>query len=178
MTCTHEHEENPKPSRFLVDNIELLPRGKVLDIAMGSGRNAIYLAQRGFDVEGVDRSEYAVKLALQTAKNNNVILGAQVADLERDYQIKSNSYDIIICFNYLQRSLIPQIKSGLKTKGLIVYETFIIDQTRFGKPRNPEFLLEYNELLNSFRDFRCLRYREGVIEDRKAIASLIAQKVK
>ena len=59
----------------------------------------------------------------------------------------------------------------------MVYETFIIDQAQFGKPRNPDHLLMHNELLNMFRDFRCLRYREGIIESGKAIASIIAEKV-
>jgi hypothetical protein len=60
---------------------------------------------------------------------------------------------------------------------MVVYETFIIDQVQFGHPRKPEFLLKYNELLDMFREFRCLRYREGIFDNRKAIASLIAQKV-
>ena len=58
-----------------------------------------------------------------------------------------------------------------------MYETFIVDQTQFGKPRNPEYLLDYNELLEMFSDFRCLRYREGIIDNKKAIASIVAQKV-
>jgi tellurite methyltransferase len=65
----------------------------------------------------------------------------------------------------------------LQKGGVIIYETFIIDQRQFGHPRNPDFLLDYNELLNYFRDFRCLRYREGIIEPGKAVASLVAQKV-
>ena len=177
MSCTDEHEENSQPAQFLVDNIRLLTPGKALDIAMGSGRNAIYLARNGFAVEGIDISEEAVKTALKLASDNGVTIQARIADLEKDYQITPGSYDVIICFNYLQRSLVPQIKAGLKIQGMIVYETFIIDQPRFGKPYNPCFLLKYNELLEMFRDFRCLRYREGVFEDSKAIASIIAQKI-
>jgi tellurite methyltransferase len=60
---------------------------------------------------------------------------------------------------------------------MLVYETYIIDQVRFGKPQNPDYLLRYNELLHTFRDFRVLRYREGIIEVKKAIASILAQKV-
>ena len=176
MSQAHEQENNLQPSRFLVDNIDLLSPGRALDIAMGSGRNAVYLARMGFEVEGVDISENAVKNALQLAAQNGVRIHARVADLERDYRIQPETYDVIICFNYLQRSLIPQIKEGLKKGGMVVYETFTIDQVRFGKPRNPDFLLKYNELLEMFRDFRCLRYWEGVWENRKAIASLIAQK--
>ncbi len=144
---------------------------------MGSGRNSIYLAKLGFEVEGVDISDNAVKNALRAAQVNNVNIRASTADLEKDYRIKPGAYDVIICFNYLQRSLIPGIKDGLKKGGMVVYETFTIDQVRFGKPRNPDFLLKYNELLDMFRDFRCLRYQEGIFENRKAIASLIARKM-
>ncbi len=177
MSYPNEHEENSHPAEFLVDNIMLLPQGKALDIAMGAGRNAIYLAKNGFEVDGVDISEDAAKTALRTASENKVTLQVETVDLEKDYQIKQAFYNVIICFYYLQRSLIPQIKAGLKTNGMIVYETFIIDQPKFGKPHNPNFLLKYNELLDMFRDLRCLRYREGIFENRKAIASIIAQKI-
>lgn len=165
-----------KPSRFLVDNVELLPRGRVLDIAMGKGRNAVYLAALGFEVEGVDISNESVNIALEWAQKSGVDITARVADLEGEYFVEEGAYDVIICFNYLHRPLIPQIKKGLRMGGVIVYETFIVDQARYGKPRNPDYLLKHNELLEMFRDFRCLFYREGIIENRKAVASLIAEK--
>jgi len=146
-------------------------------VAMGNGRNAIYLAKRGFDVEGVDISPEAVRSALAQAREAGVNLKARVADLEIDYHIEKSAYDVIICFNYLQRSLITQIKDGLRIGGIVVYETFTVDQARFGKPKNPDYLLTHNELLNLFRDFRCLYYREGIAEERKALAGIIAKKV-
>lgn len=174
MNHTHESE----PSEFLVENIALLPRGKALDVAMGRGRNAVYLARMGFDVCGIDISGEAVNEALKLARQSRVTIIAQVVDLEKGYRIDKETYDLIVCFNYLQRSLIPQIKNGLKPGGMVVYETFINDQAElFGKPRNPDFLLKHNELLDLFRDFRCLRYREGVITNYKAVAGIVAQKV-
>ena len=172
----HIHESNLEPAQFLIENIELLPKGRVLDVAMGNGRNAIYLAKMRFEVEGTDISADAVSSALELARKSGVNIRAQVADLESSYHIEDSAYDVIICFNYLQRSLIPQIKNGLRKGGMVVYETFIVDQAKFGKPKNPDYLLKYNELLNMFRDFRCLRYREGIIDGRKAIASIIAEK--
>ncbi len=65
----------------------------------------------------------------------------------------------------------PQIKEGVRRGGMVVYETFTIDQAQFGRPRNPDFLLKYNELLDMFRDFRCRLYREGIFNG-KAIASI------
>ncbi len=173
---THIKETTPDAAQFLVENVDLLPRGRVLDVAMGSGRNAIYLAKRGFDVEGVDISPEIVSKALASARNSRVEINATVADLERDPVIEKGAYDVIICFNYLQRSLVPQIKGGLRTGGMIVYETFIVDQVRYGRPRNPDYLLKHNELLRMFSDFRCLRYHEGIIDDRKAIAGIVAEK--
>jgi tellurite methyltransferase len=175
----NNHDENYfQPSQFLVDNVELLPKGRVLDVAMGSGRNAVYLAKLGFEVEGIDISAEAVDNAMTSARQNHIDLNAKVKDLEKNHKIEKGAYDIIICFNYLQRSLMPQIKEGLRSGGMVVYETYLIDQPRFGKPRNPDYLLKHNELLDIFRGFRCLRYREGIIENRKAVAGIVAEKIK
>lgn len=165
-----------EPAQFLVANVNLLPKGQVLDVAMGTGANAVFLALKGFEVEGVDISAKAVNKAMELARKSDVHIKARVADLENNYRILKNSYDVIICFKYLQRDLIQQMKDGLRPSGLVVYETFIVDQTRFGKPKNPDHLLKHNELLDLFCDFRCLRYREGIFESRKAIASIIAEK--
>ena len=161
----------------MVENVNILPKGRVFDVAMGSGRNAVYLAKRDFVVEGVDISGEAIKEALELAKQEGVKISAQVADLEGNYRIKPHAYEVIICFNYLQRSLIPQIKGGLRKGGMVVYETFTVDHAHFRRLKNPAHLLEHNELLDMFRDFRCHRYWEGIVEaDQKAIASIIAEK--
>lgn len=171
-------EDYSKPSQFLVENIKLLPQGKALDIAMGTGRNALYLASLGFDVEGMDISREAVQKALDMAEEHNLKINAHVEDLENgDYRIEKEHYDLIVCFNYLHRPLIPAIKDGFKKGGVIVYETYLQEQAHYGKPKNPAFLLAHNELLDMFRDFRCLRYREGIIEGRGAVASIVAEKV-
>lgn len=173
----HIHESDFEPAQFLVENIKLLPKGRALDVAMGDGRNAIYLARMGFEVDGIDISSEAVNGALESARKAGIAIRAQIADLEKNYRIEKGVYDVIICFNYLQRSLIPRIKDGLRRGGMVVYETFIVDQAQFGKPKNPNYLLKYNELLDMFGDFRCLRYREGIIESHRAIAGIIAQKI-
>ncbi len=164
----------PEPSAFLVENVALLPKGRVLDVAMGAGRNAVYLARMGFAVTGVDILPEAVSEALAAARQADVKIEAVVADLEKDYRIAPGAYDAIIVFNYLQRSLIPQIKNGLRRGGVVVYETFIVDQVQFGRPRNPDHLLRHNELLAMFHDFRVLVYREGIVAGPKAVASIVA----
>ena len=170
------HNQNNNPSEFLVENLHLLPKGKVLDVAMGGGRNAVYLASKGFQVEGVDNSLEAVNKALKLAEEKKVEITTHFVDLESDLFIKEETYDVIICFNFLQRSLIPYIKKGLRPGGMIVYETYIVDQAQFGRPANPDYLLKHNELLDFFRDYRCLRYHEGIIETGRAVAGIITRK--
>jgi tellurite methyltransferase len=176
-TVTHIHEMGFAPARFLAENTSILPKGRALDLAMGNGRNAIYLATLGFEVEGIDISPGAVNSALEQARKRGVSLHARVADLEGDYRIERDAYHVILCFNYLQRSLIPQVKNGLRMGGMVVYETFIVDQAKFGRPKNPDYLLKHNELLEMFREFRCLRYREGIVGKERAVASIIAEKI-
>ena len=166
-----------QPARFLVENVDLLRRGRALDVAMGSGQNAIYLAKIGFQVEGVDASREAAEEALAHAREEGVSVQIRVEDLEKTPYFEEGAYDLVICFNYLQRSLMPQVKNWVKPGGMLVYETFIVDQVRFGKPHNPDHLLRHNELLDTLRYFRVLRYREGVVEGKKAMASILAQKV-
>jgi len=174
----HNYEPSPTPSPFLIEHIDLFPKGKALDLAMGGGRNAIYLAGQGYEIDGIDISSEFVEIANERAKQKGVYLNTQVVDLENDYKILENYYDLIICFNYLQRNLIPRIKAGLRMGGMIVYETYTVYQIQFGKPKNPDHLLKQNELLDMFRDFRCLYYREGVLEEKRAIARIIAEKKK
>ncbi|MDZ4247272.1 MAG: class I SAM-dependent methyltransferase, partial [Dehalococcoidia bacterium] len=130
-----------------------MPPGRILDIAMGRGRDALYLAKKGFSVEGVDISAEAVGEAVERSLRAGFPIKGTVADLEKGYPIQPETYEVIICFHYLQRSLFPEIKSGLKKGGVVVYETFTLEQRRFGKPRNPDFLLRKGELREVFGDF-------------------------
>ena len=174
---SHVHYREGRPSSFLVDHMALLPEGRVLDVAMGRGRNAVFLALEGFEVEGIDISGEALDAARQLADASNVSLTLHAMDLENDVTLPDEAFDVVICFNYLHRPLIPLLKGALRPGGMMVYETYIVDQARFGKPRNPKHLLKHNELLKCFRDFRCLRYREGILAHRKAIAGFIGTKM-
>jgi 2-polyprenyl-3-methyl-5-hydroxy-6-metoxy-1,4-benzoquinol methylase len=171
---THPYHE--KPARLLVDFVGLLTKGKALDIAMGEGRNALYLASQGFEVEGLEKNEKAIASCLAAAESRGLKLIARTVDLEQ-YQLSRARYDLVTCFYYLQRSLIPQIREALKPGGMVVYETFLIDNhLQFGHPKHREYCFEHNELLNFFRDFRVLFYHEGLIEAQTAAAQIIAQK--
>ncbi len=172
------------PASFLREILDLpswrIQPGKALDIAAGKGRNAIFLAQKGFDVEAVDISEVALEEGRTRAGKLGVSVNFRQADLER-IELPESNYDIIVNINYLQRSLVPQIKKSLKLGGHVVFDTYLIDQQILGHPRNPAYLLGHNELLELFRDFRVLYYREGKFaeEGKESYrASLFAQKTR
>lgn len=166
-----------EPVEFLREHMDILPRGKALDIAMGEGRNAVFLAKHGFVVDGCDISERAIKKARELARENHVTIHAFVADLET-YELPKDTYDVIACFYYLQRDLVPQMKAALKPGGMIIYETYTTENRELGfeGPKNEDYLLRSNELLHLFKDLKILYYREVVLNNKKAIASLIAKK--
>lgn len=164
------------PSAFLKEHVNSLPVGKALDIAMGEGRNAVFLAMKGFEVDGVDLSEVALKKARRLARENRVSITTIEADLNT-YAIKPEAYDVILNIDYLQRSLIPQIKRGLKRGGVVVYENYTVKQLENtgGKALQRNFLVDEGELPKLFKDFKILVYRE-TNDGKDARASLIAQK--
>jgi len=165
---------------FLKKHITLLPKGKALDLATGEGRNAAFLARHGFEVDAVDISKMGLRKAQKLAKEMGVKIHALAADLDT-YQIERGKYDLIINFYFLRRSLIPKIKKGLREGGMVILETYLLEQRKLGTggPKNPKYFLKPNELLQRFKDFGILFYREGIFREggkKKAIASLIAQK--
>ena len=162
-----------QPVRFLAENVHLLPKGKALDLAMGEGRNGVYLATQGFDVLGLDISSKGLNKAHRLAKRNNVTIETRVVDLE-NFQLEKNAYDVVLCTYYLQRDLFDQIKSALKPGGMALIETFNIDYLRYASfPR--KYLLEPNELLEIFKDFKIIRY-QAYDDGKEAYSSIIAQK--
>ncbi len=179
MTITLQNLEDDRwtqPSPFLVEQLERLPRGRALDLAMGLGRNTIYLARHGWTVDGVDRSLKGVKEAKALASRLGVSINAIVADLA-DYKIRPAYYDLICCFYFLDRRLFPIICRGLKTEGAVLYQSVTIDQLALRPDFPREHCLEHNELLNAFKDLRVLYYREAIVNSfgtDAAVASLLA----
>jgi SAM-dependent methyltransferase len=172
--------DGDKPNSFLKKCIRRLGQGKALDIAAGDGRNALFLAQHGWDVEAVDISEVGLKKAQTLARKKRVNIKTIRADLD-SYNIKENQYDLIANFYFLDRRLIPGIKRGLKRGGRVIFETYLLDHgaQKLGAPENRKYLLKPNELLTRFSKFRILFYREGIINEggkKRTIASLLAQK--
>ena len=121
---TEEFIFGTEPIQFLKENIHLLPKNKALDLAMGEGRNGVYLATQGFDVLGLDISPAGLNKAHQLAEHHNVKIQTRVVDLE-SYQLEKNAYDVILCTYYMQRDLFDQIKESIKPGGMILILSLI-----------------------------------------------------
>ena len=108
------------------------------------------------------------------AKEKGVTIETRAADLD-DWQFKQNAFDLVLCFNFLDRQIFPGIRNTLKPGGLIFYETFTVDYLKYSNFKK-KWVLKHNELLEVFSEFRILRYRE-IDHDNKAFASLVALKI-
>jgi tellurite methyltransferase len=164
-----------EPSRWLVDHAYILPAsGNALDVASGSGRNAIWLAARGLETLGVDRSPSSVAEIRATAARLQLPLRAEVVDLEVEgATLPVSAFDVVVVVHYLHRALFPALKAALHPGGVLVYETFTRAQAQRGKPTNPAFLLEPGELRSLVAPLEILFEREGDFEG-KMLASVIA----
>ncbi len=160
---------------FLKQNVHLLPKGKALDIAIGEGRNGVFLATQGFEVVGLDISEKGLAKAHQLAKQNGVKIETRVVDLE-NHQLEKNAYDVILLMYYMQRDLWPQINDALKPGGMAIIETYNVDHLKHQK-FNPKWLLKPNELLRAFKDLKIIRY-QAYEDNYQAYSSIIVQKTK
>ncbi|PKI17413.1 class I SAM-dependent methyltransferase [Colwellia sp. 12G3] len=188
-------------SPLLEKTIELLREANsqepVLDLACGSGRNGLYLINKNIPVVFADIKETAleqVKSALSPPHCEvKSLANFWQVDFEQDSfeqeelkPLAGKSFSAIIVFRYLHRSLFEQIKQAVTAGGYVVYETFSVDQPQFGRPKNPNFLLNHGELAELFSDWQIIHSFEGIIDaknadannesGKQAIAQIIARK--
>ncbi len=180
-----------EPASIVRELLPLLPAGPALDVACGTGRHALLLAARGQHVTAVDFSGVALDILEVRAHRVDAPVrrskslyaskrpvhgGIELvqADLERT-TLPENCYDLILCIQYLQRSLFPQMARALRPDGVLLVETYTRAQLEFpGGPRNPAYLLETGELREAFPELCVLFYRE--LRAGQGIASLVAKK--
>lgn len=165
------------PSSWLIENADLLPRsGRALDVACGSGRHALLLAAVGLNVRAVDRDAGKIESLGTLAGRLGLEVEAAAVDLETgDVDLGRKLYDLILVVHYLHRPLFPAIVSALRPGGLLLYETFTVDQAKRGRPTNPDFLLEHGELVQLVGPLEVLRQRDGDFDGRM-VAAVAARK--
>lgn len=174
-------QERGEPTPFVKTCLPQLPRqGSALDVAAGTGRHSLALAQHGLQVDAVDISAQGLHIAQQRALAAGLIPGRQIrfiqADVERPW-LPRRRYEVILVSFFLYRPLFPLIKAGLQPGGWLVYETLTVAQTFESghQPTRRDFLLEYQELKQIFADFEILFYAE-VNQNQRATAQLLARK--
>jgi tellurite methyltransferase len=171
-----------RPAEWLVDNKDLLAGAsgcRALDVACGDGRNAGFLAVLGLTVDAVDISDVAIEALRAAVAERGVPVNALRVDLTRD-PLPATRYDVIVLFNYLQRSLFPVLAEALVPGGVLIVETMLrVDGEHTGGSIDPRFLLEPGELRAAFPAVDIVRYREGLSErgnSRRSLASLVARR--
>jgi SAM-dependent methyltransferase len=149
-----------EPARVLSDYSHLLPRqGQALDLACGTGANALFLARRGLKTSAWDISAEAISILRTRAIDNNLILEGRVCDVT-DTVIPAQSFDVIIVSYFLERSLFPALINALKVNGLLFYQTWTRERSSDRGPHNENFRLDANELLHLCHDLHIVLYRE------------------
>lgn len=154
------------PSPWVVRHAQSIPaRGKVLDLACGSGRHARFLAGLGYPVLAVDRDAEA--LAGLSAIEG---ITTRLLDLEgEEWPLAGQVFDGIVVTNYLWRPRLPDVLALLAPGGVLIYETFMVGNAAYGKPSNPDFLLQAGELrqLAAAAGLREVDYAEGYVASPK-----------
>jgi tellurite methyltransferase len=181
-----------EPASIVCEWLPLLPAGPALDLACGTGRHALLLAGRGQPVTAMDWSGMALDVLESRAQQATLAVSRAFAgemskphergirlvhaNLE-EIRLPDAAFTVVLCVQYLQRSLFSQMVRALRPGGVLLFETFTVAQLNYsGGPRNPEFLLQHGELRAAFSQLELLFYRE--LNAGQGIASLVARKTR
>ena len=165
ITNSYDHRWHgaEMPSAWILAQVDrLAPGAHILDLACGGGRHARPMAAAGHVVEGVDRD--AESLASLDGLPG---VHTRTYDLEAaPWPYPMAGFDAIVVSRYLHRPLLPALVDSLRPGGLLIYETFMLGQERYGRPNNPDFLLRPWELLTWARGTRLqtLEFAQGVFD--------------
>jgi tellurite methyltransferase len=170
-----------EPLPLLRKVIESLSPGRALDIACGAGRNAIFLAEHGWQVTAVDASRVGIELTMARALQCGVRVDARVANLERgEFVVLPATYDLICVCYYLQRDLFAQIRAGVPIGGMVVAAIHMVDDSLEAQPMNPAFLLQPGELRAEFSGWEISHEYEGSATERghkRATSEIVARRL-
>lgn len=177
-----------EPEHKLIEYIDFIEKGKILDLGVGCGRNSLFLSELGFDVEAIDISDKNISNYLAKAKTLNLDVKASVIDI-RDFDIVENEYSLIIVswvLNFFKKDeidlIISKIKKGLKPNGVVYFAAFSILDDYYIKnldkscdEKNTLYLQEHNcyryyytdsdEVLELFKDLETISLNTGMILD-------------
>ena len=161
QTTDNSPNSPPAPFDWVVTHASLIREvGAVLDLACGSGRHTRWLLAQGFQVMAVD-----INLSGIADLFDHPGLAVLEADLENGFWPLGNAqFDGIVVTNYLHRPLFAPIRDALAPDGVLIYETFMIGNERYGRPSNPDFLLQPDELRTVFASLDIVAFEQGPVE--------------
>lgn len=152
-----ERDFSPDPAPVVRQFYRRAPLGRALDLACGNGRNACFLAERGFEVDAVDISEVGLRRFVCRSPAINRIC----QDLAT-FVIRPGRYQMILNIRFLQRDLYPALQAGLAPGGLLIFETYLEEKDPAAASRfRPEHLLKSGELPRAFSELQTIAYHEG-----------------
>jgi len=164
------------PAPLLVETAKKLAPGKALDLACGTGRNALWLAEQGWNVTAVDGSPIVMDILRSRVSERGVMVTTRVADLEKfEYQIEPSSWDLVAICYYLQRDLFEPAKQGVVPGGILIS---IVHVTELGEEPTGH-RLRPGELERYFQRWEILHHREGTPNDaahQRSVAEIVARR--
>ncbi len=159
----HNSSASNSPAAWVQKYAPLIPKiGQVLDLACGSGRHTRFLLAAGLNVLAIDKS--TTGLSDISGQENLEIITADLEDGSA-FPLKGRQFSAIIIVNYLYRPLFSDLIDVLAEGGVLIYQTFMLGNEAYGRPRNPDFLLEENELKDVFGSkLKVLAFEQGYEE--------------
>jgi SAM-dependent methyltransferase len=169
-------EGEDAPTALVVETAANLRPGKAIDLACGTGRNALYLSQKGWSVTAVDGSETAIEMVRKRAAARRLSLQAVVADLTAEsFKMPAGEFDLIVIAYYLQRDLFSYVKQAVRPGGLVlaIVHTPEPGESWTAKRAAP------GELRGFFTGWEILHDYEGPSRDpahRRPVAEIVAKR--
>jgi len=171
---TGAYLERTHPSQLLADWLGQLPKGRALDVACGAGRNALYLAASGYEVDAIDISTVALDRARAHAQRRKLDVNWIEMDLDSG-NLPNERYKLIVMVRYTHAALVAELIELLEDGGYLLCEEHLLTNRDVVGPASAAFRMRPNELLGLATGLRVLYYREGLIEDPDGRVAALAQ---
>jgi len=157
---TGEYPTEPEPAALLAENIDWFPDGRALDVAAGTGRNAVFLAESGYQVDAIDQSRAGLRIARENAFERGTSINGIQADAH-EFEYPTERYDVISISFFRTLDRLGDIKEALKPGGVLYYQHHLrtTDAVEIG-PSTDRYRFQANEMLHACLDLTVLRYQE------------------
>jgi SAM-dependent methyltransferase len=174
-----EFDPPDAPSPLVERTIGSLPEGRALNVATGTGRNAVFLAEQGYEVDAVDIADEALATARERASERSISVNWTRADLD-GHSFPEGAYDVVTMSFYRAFERLPDVKEALAPDGVLLYEHHLRSADPVDRgPSTDRYRLRSKDLLHACLDLTVLQYEEKTRTDddgrTAAIVSLVAR---